>query len=133
MKAITENMIHIYCLKKLKFDFMGYTFKRPLELSYHHLIVPARCGGKETVQNGAILKRTTSHDYLHRIEQVDPDIFYYITSEMEDENIKGKLDLYNLRKIRDLLEQFEKEHCSDRLKKGKMLIKEEYISERIAI
>ena len=133
MKAVTDSMIHIFDMKSLKFDFMGYTFKRKKELSFHHLIVPARLGGTETVNNGAILKRDTSHDYLHRIEHIDPEIFYNITSEMIDENIKRKLDIYNLRKIRDLLEYFEKEHCSDRNKKGKLLIKEEYIKERIKL
>ncbi len=133
MKAVTDNMIHIFSMKKLKFDFMGYTFKRTNSLSYHHLIVPARCGGKETVENGAVLNRQTAHDYLHRIENVDPDIFYYITSEMIDENIKRKIDIYNLRKIRDLLEYFEREHCSDRMRKGKLLIKEEYIRDRIKL
>ena len=68
MKPITLEMINIYKIRKLGYDFMGYTFSKPQELSFHHLIVPKRLGGKETIENGAILKQCTSHDYLHRIE-----------------------------------------------------------------
>ena len=40
MKEVTKEMIKEFQLKKLHYDFMGYTFKRPDELSFHHLIVP---------------------------------------------------------------------------------------------
>lgn len=49
---------------------------------------------------------------------------------MIDENIKGYLDKENLLKIRKILEQFEREHCSDRGKKGNLLIKDEYVRRR---
>ena len=52
---------------------------------------------------------------------------------MLDENFKGKLDIYNLRKIRDLLLYFENEHKYDTTKKGKLLIKKPYIIDRIDI
>ena len=104
---------------------MGYTFTRD-NASYHHLIIPRRLGGPETVQNGAILNGKTSHPYLHIIERKDLDIFNLITSEMIDENIKGRLDPDNLRRINDLLNCFEREHSGDSTKKGKALIKEEY-------
>lgn len=45
---------------------------------------------------------------------------------MIDQNIKGRLDAENLRRIDDLLTYFEREHSSDRGKKGKLLIKEDY-------
>ena len=45
---------------------------------------------------------------------------------MVDENIKGRIDIENLRKINDLLLFFEREHCGDITKNGKLLIKEEY-------
>ena len=133
MKPVPEEMYHIFKMYKTKYDFMGYTFKKKTVLSFHHLIVPARYGGKITIDNGALLVRNTAHDYLHRIERVDPEIFKRITIEMFIENCKGNLDISNLKKIRDYLEYFEKEHCSDRIRKGKMLIKEEYISERIKL
>lgn len=123
MKYITRVMINLYNLKKI--DFMGYSFTRN-NASYHHLVVPRRLNGPETVENGAVLNGKTSHPYLHRIESVDLDMFNHITSEMIDINIKGYLDIYNLRKIDDILTQFEREHSSDTTKKGKLLIKEEY-------
>lgn len=133
MKEITKIMIHDYNLKKLKYDFMGYTFKLEKELSFHHLLIPNRKGGPVTKWNGSILVMNTAHSYLHRIESRDEEIFSLITSEILDENIKGKIDIENLKRIRDLLEYFEKEHCNDRTSKGKPLIKEEYIRRRIKV
>ena len=128
MKNITRLMIDEYNLKKI--DFMGYRFSRN-NASYHHLIVPKRFGGLETIENGAILNGLTSHPYLHIIESKDFEIFSLISSEMIDENIKGRIDIENLRYIRGLLEYFEKEHRYDTTKKGKKLIKREYITGRI--
>ena len=42
MKEITNIMIDTFELKKLKYDFMGYTFTNPNQLSFHHLIVPKK-------------------------------------------------------------------------------------------
>lgn len=83
--------------------------------------------------NGAILRQDTSHDYLHIVQKYDDDIFGLITNEMIKENEQGRIDIENLRRIRDLLLYFEKEHCSDKTKKGKYLIKESYIRDRIKI
>ena len=139
MKEITKIMINEFNIKKLGYDFMGYKVDRTKDLSFHHLIIPHResraygIGEGYLYWNGAILVQDTSHEYLHRIEQKDPEIFLGITSEMIDQNIKGRLDVENLRQIRSMLEYFEREHCSDRSKKGKLLIKEEYIRERIRL
>ena len=140
MRAITNLMINDFKLKKLGYDFMGFSFKRKEQLSFHHLIV-AHKDCKElhipsegyVYWNGAILRQDTSHDYLNILEQYDPEIFYLITSELIDENIKRKLTLDSLRRIRTLLEYFEKEHCSTRTKNGKLLIKESYIRDRIKL
>lgn len=35
-------MVKEYELKKLGYDFMGYTFNNRNELSFHHLIIPKR-------------------------------------------------------------------------------------------
>lgn len=123
MKEITITMINLFKIEEV--DFMGYSINKST-LSYHHLIVPRRLGGPETIDNGAILNRLTSHPYLHIIENRDPEIFFLVTSEMVDENIKRKIDLENLRKINDLLNAFEREFCSSLTRKGKPLIKEEY-------
>ena len=133
MKPITREMIKMYQLNKLGFDFMGYKFNRSEQLSYHHNVIAKRNGGLETIRNGVILVRDTSHDYIHIIERIDPEIFYLITSEMLDENLKGKIDIENLRKIRDLLLYFEREHDHDTSKKGKLLIKREFVTGRVNI
>ena len=132
MREITKVMINQFKIMKLGYDFMGYTVDKKSSLSFHHLIIPRRnfkeygIGEGYLFWNGAILRQDTSHDYLHLIEAKDYDIFLAITSEMIDQNIKGYLDINNLRRINDLLKIFEKEHCSDRGKKGKLLIKDIY-------
>lgn len=131
MKNITREMIRLYDLKKWGVDFAGFYFSNTEQLSYHHNIIAARDGGPETIQNGVILNGKTSHPYIHQIERIDPEIFYLITSEMLDENIKGKLDVDNLRKINDLLKYFEKEHLDDTTKSGKKLIKRQFIVGRM--
>ena len=112
---------------------MGYTFSNKSQLSYHHLIVPRRFGGKSTIENGSILRQNTSHDYLHKIELTDREIFELITNRMIEMNRNGKLDVENLRVIRDLLLYFEREHDHDTLSSGKLLIKREYVRERIIL
>ena len=86
-----------------------------------------------SLENGAILRQNTSHDYLHSIERIDPEIFYLITSELIDENIMRKIEIANLKRIRDLLLYFEREHDRDVSKKGNYIIKPEYIENRIKL
>ena len=132
MKEITKIMVNDFKIMKLGMDFMGYHVNRKQDLSYHHLIIPRRhckevgLGEGYLYWNGAILVQKTSHDYLRNIERADPEIFYLITSEMIDENLKGYLDTQNLLAIDDLLTYFEREHCSDRTNKGVPIIKEQY-------
>lgn len=124
MKEITRLMIEQYNLKDI--DFMGYHFNKR-NATYHHLIIPKRLNGPEVISNGAILNGDTSHPYLHLIESKDYDMFLAITSEMIDENIKGKIDIDNLRRINEILTEFENEYGNIKTKKGKRLIKENYI------
>lgn len=73
MRAITNLMINDFKLKKLGYDFMGFSFKRKEQLSFHHLIV-AHKNCKELhipsegylYWNGAILKFKT-HKNITRI------------------------------------------------------------------
>ena len=137
MKEITKIMVNDFKIMKFGMDFMGYHVNRKQDLSYHHLIVQRRhckeagLGEGYLYWNGAILRQNTSHDYLHTIENIDPDIFYELTSEMIDENIKGRLDIDNLKRIHDLLLYFEREHDHDTSKKGKLLIKREFVTGRV--
>lgn len=126
MKQVTKLMINEFHIDRLNYDFMGYSLERGDVYTFHHLIVPNREGGRYVRWNGAILCGKTSHPYLHTIEDVDLDMFRYLTGEMIDMNVKGYLDTINLHNIGEALNDFEREHCADRTKKGKMLIKEQY-------
>lgn len=136
MREVTKEMIKTYKINKLKIDFMGYTFNRLDELSFHHLIIPKRdcsamgIGDGYLQWNGSILRQNTSHDYLHVIERIDREIFLAITESMIKENQLGKLDIQELRRIRMLLEYFEKEHKEEKTSRGKQLIKRKYLTER---
>lgn len=124
MKEITKLMINEFRIKKLGYDFMGYRFVSPTDLSFHHLILPKDKGGKEESKNGAILVRKTSHDYLHIIEKYDRDIFDKITLLMIKENISGKIDLDSISCINDLLLSFEDKYKDETLKNGSLMIKD---------
>ena len=130
-------MIKEYNIHKLGYDFMGYSFDRLKDLSFHHLIVPKRdckaqgLGEGYLKWNGAILVQDTSHEYLHTIERIDRELFLRITKEMIEENEKGKIDLENLKKIRDLLLYFEKNYNKETNSKGQFILKRKYITDRI--
>lgn len=126
MKQIVKDMIKIYKINELGFDFCGYSLQKGDIYTYHHNIIARRNGGPETINNGAILCGKSSHPYLHIIESKDIDRFSAITSELIDENIKGYLDQENLLAIDDILNGFEREYSGTRTKKGYPLIKEEY-------
>ena len=133
MRDITKLMIAKYKLLELKYDFMGYEFKKEKELSFHHLIIPKRLCKVQNIPedgyvewNGAILNQKTAHNYLHIIERYDPEMFGYITSEMIDENIQGYISIKNIKNIDDVLCVFEREYSGARTKHGDPLIKEEY-------
>lgn len=133
MRDVTIEMIKIYNLKKLKYDFMGYEFKNSKELSFHHLIIPKKdCkdlgfGSGYLFWNGAILVQKTSHDYLHIVERIDRDRFNYITSQMIIENVNNQIMYDCLKKISDCLDGFEREYSGLHTQKNKnLLIKEEY-------
>ena len=139
MKEVTSLMIDIFELKKLKYDFMGYTFTNSNQLSFHHLIIPkkdckkAGLGDGYLFWNGAILKQQTSHDYLHIIERLDRNTFLKITNIMIEENKNQKLDLQSLKAIRYLLLQFERQYKEITKKDGKKLIRLNYIKDRIPL
>ena len=132
MREITKIMIEKYRLKKLKYDMMGYMFKRTQDLSFHHTIISHKdckemgLGEGYWEWNGSILVQKSSHDFLHIVENYDYDRFLAITSEITDENTKQYVDKANLIAINDILTGFEKEYCGTRTKKGNLLIKEEY-------
>ena len=133
LKDVTFKMIKDFKIDRNGIDFMSYGFDKISELSFHHLIIAHRDCAKMHIPNqgyvswnGAILRQITSHDYLHVIERVDPEMFVYITAKLVEENKLGYLDKKILLQIRSVLESFEREHCSDRTHNNKALIKERY-------
>lgn len=126
MKLVTKLMIDEFKIKKIGYDFMGYSLQKNDRYTFHHLIVPVRNGGPTERWNGAILCGNTSHPYLHIVEGRDLDLYKYITNEMIDMNIKGYLDIQNIIRIDEALCSFEREYSGAKTRKGKILIKEEY-------
>ena len=132
MREVTENMIKKYMIIENGFDFMGYRFNKIEELSFHHLIVQkSKCdefgiNGGYYEWNGAILVKLTAHNYLHLIEKLDRNAFLKITDVLIDENIKGCLDIKNLREIHNQLIRFERCFGNERTSNGEFIIKEGY-------
>lgn len=119
-------MLREFKIKELGYDFMGYSLQKDDIYTYHHLIIPNREGGKITRENGAILCGKSSHPYLHLIEAKDNELFKAITMKMIEENKQGYLDIQSIRFIDDCLTYFEREHCGERNKKKRLIIKPEY-------
>lgn len=128
-KSVKTKLIVNFKLQKAGIDFMGYNFNLQ-EATYHHLIIPKRRGGQATYENGAILMRTTAHDYIHIIERYDLDVFDAITEAIISQKNKGHLDVADLKYIKSCLEYFEKYYSNEISRKGKPIIKERYISGR---
>ena len=134
MREITKLMIDHFHLARLGFDFMGYEFKKECHLSFHHAMIPKRVCKELHMEdegyfweNGAILKQDTAHNYLHTIEDLNPDMYCEINSELIDENIKGYIDMENIRYIDDILRQFEKEYSGKRDINGYPIVKDAYL------
>ena len=131
MKEVTRYMIHLY--KPKGNDWIGYKLDTNRQLSYHHL-QKKEDGGKYTLENGALLRADTGHEYLHIIESRDFDMYLYINNLLKAINSQGSAPTKRqLMAVRAILEQFEREHCSDRTSKGKRLIKDKYRESRIQL
>lgn len=139
MKTITRDLIKKYKINKLGYDFMGYTFRRIEDLSFHHLVIPKKdckkmgLGDGYLAWNAAILNQETSHDYLHVIENIDREAFMAITRYILYQNENGKLDKESLIRIREILLLFEAAHIEDKKSDGKKLVRQRYITERIPL
>lgn len=128
MKSVTRELINIYKPKGI--DWMGYDIRTIHDLTYHH-IQKKEDGGPFTLDNGALLRGDTSHEYLHIIETRDLDMYIYINKILKAINEQGyRPSREQLLLIRDVLLSFEREHDRDENSKGKLLIKTRYIKGR---
>lgn len=125
LKQVTKDMIRKWDMKDV--DWMGYKKGKNDIFTFHHLIVPNRKGGPYAMWNGAILCGDTSHPYLHLIEHLDYNTFCYITSLLIDQNALGRLDLEIIKEIDLTLKTFEHQYRNAKGKKGRRLIKPEYL------
>ena len=124
MKYIIKIMINQYNVQKI--DWMGYKLNKDNPYTYHH-IVKREHGGKETIENGAILTRI-AHEYLNILEIRDREKYIYVNNVLKQINEQGFGPLKRqLLAIDFILKAFEKDHLGDSTKKGKVLIKNEYL------
>ena len=71
MDQVLCELIRIYEPKGI--DWMGYKLSKKNPYTYHH-IEEKRKGGKQTLDNGAILTRQ-AHDHLNYLELYVPDAY----------------------------------------------------------
>lgn len=132
MGKLTDRIFYDFNLHKLGYDFMGYTFDSKQELSYHH-IQTKKLGGETTYENGAVLNRFTSHNYIHVIEDTDFKLFLEISQILRDEHQCKAITKEHLVEIRRILEFFEKKYEHKCTSKGLLIIKEDFVRRRIRI
>ena len=124
MKHLVIEMKHIWKVNDV--DWMGYSLKKVDSLSFHH-IVKKENHGKFEIDNGALLNNNTSHPYLHLIEIKDLELYIYLNNLLKNINSQREYPTrQQLLAIDSILKQFEREHCSDKNSKGKLLIKKEF-------
>ena len=70
-KEVLYEMFKIYGEPKI--DWMGFEVTKNNPITYHH-IREERSGGKETVDNGALLTKN-SHAKLHKIEKSHHELY----------------------------------------------------------
>lgn len=129
MGSLTNRLFYEFELHKLGYDFMGYTFDDKKEISYHH-IQPRHYKGKTTYENGALLNRNTSHNYIHIIEEYEFQLFIELSQELIAEHKDG-ITKEHLLAIRQMLEFFEQKYKEQYTKRGILIVKEEYVRRRI--
>lgn len=125
MSRLRERLYKEYELEQLGYDFMGYEFGSRKELSTHH-IIPRHSGGSTKKDNLCILNRTTSHNYIHLIEDYDYKIFLQVSRELMEQVKKGKIDIEDLKIINELLLFFEDKYKNEEARSGGLLIKPVY-------
>ena len=129
MGKLSDRLYYDFKLNQLGYDFMGYYFDNRKELSYHH-IKPTHSGGETTYDNGALLVRSTSHNYIHTIEEYDYKMFLMVTRLLFEEKYMGKVDTDILKEIDSILNCFESKYNGIYTKKGQPLVREEFTRRR---
>lgn len=132
MGRLNNRLYYNFKINELGHDFMGYVFDDKKELTYHH-IQPKQYAGQTTYENGALLCRETSHNYIHIIEGIDFKVFIELSQILRDEQAQGKITREHLFEIQQVLEYFETKHDHEYTKRGVPIIKEEFVRRRIKL
>lgn len=132
MGSIANKLFNDFELYKLGYDFMGYCFDDRKELSYHHIKTKQQ-RGKTTYENGALLNRNTSHNYIHTIEEYEFDLFMELSEILKDEHKCKAITKEHLVEIRTILEYFERKYNNQYTKRGNLIIREDYIRRRVIL
>lgn len=122
MSGILKTMLQLWEINTM--DWMG--FDNLEKYSFHHLIKKSD-GGKQVVNNGAILHQDSSHPYLHIIEHYDLDKYVFINKILKDINTQRSMPTKEqLQQIRYVLIEFQKEYENKENSRGKPIIKKEF-------
>lgn len=126
MKKITKEMLKIY--KPISnLDWLNYTIVRKEDMTYHHIIKKSD-GGKQTIENGALLM-PISHQYLHLIEYIDIDTYIFINKMFTIINKQKQEPTKEQREILEyILTEFENNNRWKKGSNGKILIKYQYLN-----
>lgn len=125
MNRITHDMLKIY--KPLSgLDWLNYKIVRKEDITYHH-IVKKEHGGKNTIDNGALLIYN-AHRYLHIIENMDANTYNTLNNIFRMVNKQGFEPTFEERLvIETILCNFEKRYQNVENSKGKRLIRYEFL------
>ena len=117
-------MIKIY--KPLDYDWLNYKVTQSNPLTYHH--IEKKCdGGKETIENGALLSEV-GHEYFNIIEFKSKETYITLNKMFKIINTQRTAPTQEQRQIVEfLLKEFESEHKDDKNSRGKPLIKYKYL------
>lgn len=127
IKRVTREMIKIY--KPLDHDWLNYKVTQSNQLTFHHIV--KRCdGGKEEVNNGALLSEI-GHQYIHLIECRDKDTYITLNKIFKMINEQKAAPTHEQRELIEyLLREFESVHKNDKNSKGKTLIQYKYLKRK---
>jgi arginyl-tRNA synthetase len=114
--------------KVIMIDLMGYPINKA---TYHHILAEED-GGKKTVENGAILDKI-SHQYLDNVIKQNSKKHHKEINKLFMILNKNGFSVEVVCQIQDLLEDFERQFMGLTNNNGKILIKDEYINNRLKV
>lgn len=122
MNNTLKAMINIWQIGTM--DWLGYDNLE--RYSYHH--IKKKCnGGKQTIENGAVLHQN-SHQYLHTIENYDLDKYIFLNTILKAINDQKCMpSIEQLKQIKLVLLSFQNEYEGKLSSRDKPIIKKEYI------